>query len=103
MSYKVLSNILMGGHDLEDERDILSKMLKNYNTLYGGNNEELQTSNEIREEGINAMNKLMEHLKDNPELLEELNKLREENKEFKKKRTNQSPGQVIRKIRYNEF
>ena len=28
MSYKVLSNILMGGHNLENERDILSKMLK---------------------------------------------------------------------------
>jgi primosomal protein N' len=92
----------MGGRDLENEREILSKMLKNYNTLYGGNNEELQTSKEIRDEGITAMDKLMESVKDNPELLEELNKLRKsneqlekENKELKKKERRKAPQKSI--------
>ena len=104
--YQTISSILMGGHNLVDERRLLSKILDNVsNSLYGG---DMTTSKEMHKTDDEFNERFYQSLKDNPDLLEELNRLRKENsslkkenKELKKKPRKTAPSKSLE--RYDQI
>ena len=75
--YSVLGNVLMGGHNLEGERKVLSGLLGNvHKNLYGGSLEQTGQLDNISDKWNESL--FNQGLQDTPELLQMLKAIKED-------------------------